>query len=474
MPVPPASTSAWMRRTCAALLLGAALFASGGAMASGKTHVVQSGQRLGSIAKRYNVSIEAICEANGIRRTDKIFPGQKLVIPEPGKPGSSKGKSSAPAPTAAQKGSTSKGSPSKTAPKTGSAKAATAEKSATNKGGGGKTKGYGHPLVHVVAKGQTLGAIARRYGVTVQAICHASGITERSVLKIGQQLLVPATTDPEGEHARSLRVSGRLDPSIGYPTWEKYSKAPARRGYVTLQGHSHSWKGLVFGPGQKLLPQARTGIAQVLGARAGGPAIDEKLIRLMTQVSDQFGGRPLRIVSGYRETSYVHDSKHKVGRALDFSIPGVPNEVVRDYCRTLGSVGVGYYPNSTFVHLDVRPSPAYWVDYAGPGEPPRLTPYPPRNSANATARLSRDDRGKLGASSSGQSASGQGSSAQGSSAQGAAPSLPADSADATTAPPEEAPSPSEAPRAGTSSSGTSSTGTSSSSAAGDTPPEIGH
>jgi hypothetical protein len=44
---------------------------------------------------------------------------------------------------------------------------------------------------------------------------------------------------------------------------------------------------------------------------------------------------------------------------------------LRDYCRTLKNVGVGYYPNSTFVHLDVRTTPAFWIDYSKPGEPPR-------------------------------------------------------------------------------------------------------
>ena len=33
---------------------------------------------------------------------------------------------------------------------------------------------------------------------------------------------------------------------------------------------------------------------------------------------------------------------------------GVANETLRDFCRRLRNVGVGYYPNSRFVHLDVR------------------------------------------------------------------------------------------------------------------------
>jgi hypothetical protein len=49
----------------------------------------------------------------------------------------------------------------------------------------------------------------------------------------------------------------------------------------------------------------------------------------------------------------------------------VPNEVLRDYCRTFKSTGVGYYPNSLFVHFDVRQQTTYWVDLSGPGQAPR-------------------------------------------------------------------------------------------------------
>jgi hypothetical protein len=74
----------------------------------------------------------------------------------------------------------------------------------------------------------------------------------------------------------------------------------------------------------------------------------------------------------------VH-SNHNVGKAIDFRVAGVPNEVLRDYCRTLKNVGVGYYPNSTFVHLDARATPTFWIDYSRPGEPPRY------NSPNVDA-----------------------------------------------------------------------------------------
>ena len=58
------------------------------------------------------------------------------------------------------------------------------------------------------------------------------------------------------------------------------------------------------------------------------------------------------------------------GLACDFRVVGVTNTELRDYLRrTFEKVGVGYYPNSSFVHLDVRKDhSAFWIDYSGPGE----------------------------------------------------------------------------------------------------------
>ena len=103
-------------------------------------------------------------------------------------------------------------------------------------------------------------------------------------------------------------------------------------------------------------------------------AVDPRLVALVGIVSSHFGGKPIEVVSGYRAytpTQYTAHSNHNLGKALDFRIHGVDNEKLRDFCRTLRSAGCGYYPNSTFVHLDVRDAKAYWVDYSRPGEPPK-------------------------------------------------------------------------------------------------------
>jgi hypothetical protein len=145
------------------------------------------------------------------------------------------------------------------------------------------------------------------------------------------------------------------------------------KGYLDLFTYSGHFHGYALDKKGKLTPSAQAEVSKLFGATGTRPATDPRLIRLLAKVSDKFGGRPIRIVSGYRTRSFFEDSRHKLSRAVDFSIPGVDNVTLRDYLRTLTSVGVGYYPNSSFVHLDVRDANTYWVDYAGPGEAPRKT-----------------------------------------------------------------------------------------------------
>lgn len=233
---------------------------------------------------------------------------------------------------------------------------------------------------HTVYGGQTLGKIAKRYNVSVEALCRVNGIRRGARIHEGQKLVIPDGEDDSGE----------VRPRGAGKHWQDYSARPRRRGFVVLDSPTKRWRGYVLSPKGKVLPKAKESIERLLASwRTGSEhSIDSHLIQLMVKVSDTFGGRPIRVVSGYREKSFAVESKHKVGRAFDFSIPGVPNAVVRDYLRTLSKVGVGYYPNSTHVHLDVRDETAYWVDESAPGEAPR---YAHRASPDSTGTGGGDE-----------------------------------------------------------------------------------
>jgi uncharacterized protein YcbK (DUF882 family) len=129
-------------------------------------------------------------------------------------------------------------------------------------------------------------------------------------------------------------------------------------------------------------------------------AMSPRLLRLLAQVSRHYDGRKLLIISGYRHPRVARNprSPHKKGLAADFRVDGIANAELRDYCRfTFKKVGVGFYPNSLFVHLDVRKDhSAFWIDYSGPGETPVYSPNPLEDLR--TGRVSTYKPGKMGES----------------------------------------------------------------------------
>ncbi|WP_411726124.1 YcbK family protein [Methyloglobulus sp.] len=73
--------------------------------------------------------------------------------------------------------------------------------------------------------------------------------------------------------------------------------------------------------------------------------------------------KPFHIVSAYRSPGtnaslrrhsrgVARHSLHMQGRAVDIRMEGVSAKTIRDAAHTLQRGGVGYYPNSNFVHLD--------------------------------------------------------------------------------------------------------------------------
>jgi uncharacterized protein YcbK (DUF882 family) len=92
--------------------------------------------------------------------------------------------------------------------------------------------------------------------------------------------------------------------------------------------------------------------------------IDPRLIELLYTISQRTGQR-IQLVSGFRAPMYSTAtlSYHTRGMAADIRIPGMTPLMVRDLAMSLGVKGIGYYPVSRFVHVDVRDSKAYWIDY---------------------------------------------------------------------------------------------------------------
>jgi uncharacterized protein YcbK (DUF882 family) len=92
--------------------------------------------------------------------------------------------------------------------------------------------------------------------------------------------------------------------------------------------------------------------------------IDPRLIDLLYRIS-QRTGQKIMLVSGFRAPmfSLATLSYHTRGMAADIRIPGMTPLMVRDMAMAMGVRGIGYYPVSGFVHVDVRDQFTTWTDY---------------------------------------------------------------------------------------------------------------
>jgi len=104
--------------------------------------------------------------------------------------------------------------------------------------------------------------------------------------------------------------------------------------------------------------------------------LEPGLVPRVARIAARFAGKPIELISGWRPNERS-TSRHHHGRALDLRVRGVSREVLRDFARSLDETGVGYYPNSVFVHVDVRERRGYWVDRSGPGEEADYGSWPP-------------------------------------------------------------------------------------------------
>jgi len=122
--------------------------------------------------------------------------------------------------------------------------------------------------------------------------------------------------------------------------------------------------------------------------------IDPRLLDLVYRVATHFNAHEVRIVSGYRTPRNGRYSNHARGRALDLVIPGASDEDVAKFAREQGFTGVGVYPTSGFVHLDIRERSYFWVDNSGPGKRNRTRGILGDLAAKSDARaLARGEHG---------------------------------------------------------------------------------
>ncbi len=163
------------------------------------TYAVRPGDSLWSVAKKHHLTLAELTTANSLPSNATLRPGQKLVIP--GKPAS---------PAAA---ATATGGASATPKATEVAPAAAA-------------RAAGEVVKHTVKSGETLGAIARFYGVRAADIAVANNISDPAKIKAGDQLTIPGWQTPKGGKAAKSGAGGKSPATKSAPAAEPAEATP--------------------------------------------------------------------------------------------------------------------------------------------------------------------------------------------------------------------------------------------------------
>ena len=228
----------WVERSLVLACVLALLFVTPAFAQQSGGYVVQRGDTLFSISRRYGVSVHDLAAANGLAWNSWIYTGQRLVIPGASSP------SPAPAPPATgntyvvQRGDTLLSialkhgvSVSRLASTNGLACSASLSLSlrvvipgffispAPPSPGG----------THIVQRGDTLFSIARRHGTTVAALRATNGLRSNTIY-VGQRLTIPdgsappPTQPPPAEPAPGHGASGEkwIDVNLSSQTVTAY------------------------------------------------------------------------------------------------------------------------------------------------------------------------------------------------------------------------------------------------------------
>lgn len=134
--------------------------------------------------------------------------------------------------------------------------------------------------------------------------------------------------------------------------------------------HTHTGERLdiVYRRGDAYLPDAIRRIDYFLRDHRTGEVrhFDPRLYDILEELTEAVGrpGGEIDIVCGYRTpwsneflrthtAGVAKNSLHILAEAIDLRMPGVDTYQLREVALSLRSGGVGYYPHSGFIHVDV-------------------------------------------------------------------------------------------------------------------------
>jgi len=150
--------------------------------------------------------------------------------------------------------------------------------------------------------------------------------------------------------------------------------------------HTHTSEriDIVYRRGVSYLPAAMSQLDHFLRDHRTGEVrhFDPRLFDVLAELSATVGRRraELHIICGYRSlwsneflrrqsTGVSKNSLHMQAEALDVRLPGTKTETLRQAALSLQRGGVGYYPRSDFIHVDLGRTRQWCLGCAAPQRP---------------------------------------------------------------------------------------------------------
>jgi N-acetylmuramoyl-L-alanine amidase len=290
-------------RSLTTVIVLVAAFAAPATAVADVPHTVARGETLTSVAAADGLSVAQLAAANGLAPDARLLAGATLRIPPRDTPTAS---------DAASTGSASTGSAGSTA--------ATSSDAAAG--------GYR------VVRGDTLSAIAARYGVTVDELAAANGLDPRGILPAGARLSIPgsaasspapvARTAPRGAAVRPTDETvspadvGRIAASDGVSPSLAEAIADQESGFNNAAVSPTGATGVMqIEPGTWKYIRSRLG-----GARLAPNSAQDNVrggVELLRSLLAQTGGDPTLAAAGYyqglqsvREHGLYPDTRHYV------------------------------------------------------------------------------------------------------------------------------------------------------------------
>ncbi len=151
------------------------LFTPSALYSDSTTHTVKKGDTLYSIARKYDISLDALLEVNEISDPTRIPVGTLLEIP-------------------------------------------------------GKTESLSTRNTYIVQRGDTLYSLSRRFAVSLDELLRLNELTLKSLLKVGQRIVIPIDEAATENQIARARDSGEVDAQGNHPEQGDKSESAEKQG----------------------------------------------------------------------------------------------------------------------------------------------------------------------------------------------------------------------------------------------------